>query len=163
MTAITAENSSKPIIVAVAVTLLVAIPGAMLTELGSWYASLIKPAWQPPAWLFAPAWTVIYALAATAAVIAWRASPTPAKQSNLFILFMLNAVLNVLWSLLFFRLERPDLALMEVAFLWSSIVLLIYACYRRARPAAVLLVPYLLWVSIASVLNAEIVRLNGPF
>ena len=78
-------------------------------------------------------------------------------------LFLLNALLNVFWSGLYFKLQRPDWALFEVVGLWLSIVALIVVLWRHSRWASVLLVPYLLWVSIASVLNLETIRLNGPF
>ena len=78
-------------------------------------------------------------------------------------LFALNAGLNILWNVLFFKLRRPDWALIEVALLWLSIVTLIVAFYPRSPLAAAFLTPYLIWVSIASVLNRAMVRLNGPF
>ena len=161
--AVTTANRRAPIVIATVVVLLVALPGMLLTELGPWYRALLKPAWQPPDWLFGPAWTTIYVLTGTAAVMAWRATETRQHRQNLLILFMLNAFLNVLWSLLFFRLQRPDWALFEVTLLWTSIAFLLYACLRRRTLAAILLLPYLAWVSFAAVLNAEIVRLNAPF
>jgi len=78
-------------------------------------------------------------------------------------LFALNGFLNVLWSLLFFALKRPDWALVEVALLWLSILLLIIVFWRFVKPASLYLVPYLLWVSFAAFLNLTVVRLNGPF
>ena len=78
-------------------------------------------------------------------------------------LFALNGLLNVLWSLLFFRLQRPDFAIIEVAFLWLSVALLIVVLWLYARRASLLLVPYLLWVSFAAFLNLTVVRLNEPF
>jgi tryptophan-rich sensory protein len=137
--------------------------GALTTELGSWYYGLHKPSWQPPDWLFGPAWTLIFALAALAGVIYWRAEPKREQRLQILAAFALNAFLNTFWSLLFFRLERPDLALDEVGFLWLSILLLIVLLKRRSSKAAWLLVPYLLWVTFASVLNWKIVQLNAPF
>lgn len=160
MTEAVANNRYRPVLAAAGVALIVAIVGGLSTDIGSWYDSLIKPSWQPPDWLFGPAWTTIYATVVAAAALAWSASDNKTQKQNLLILFLLNAVLNVGWSLLFFRFQRPDLALFEVAFLWSSIVLLMYACMRRRKLAAALLAPYLLWVSFAAILNAEVVRLN---
>ena len=100
---------------------------------------------------------------ALAAVVMWRASPTASDKGVVIALFAVNAGLNVLWSLFFFKLKRPDWALIEVVFLWLSIVALIIAFYPHSPLAAALLVPYLIWVSIASVLNRAMVRLNGPF
>jgi tryptophan-rich sensory protein len=79
------------------------------------------------------------------------------------VLFGINALLNVLWSALYFKLQRPEWALLEVVFLWLSIVALIVGLWRLSRWASGLLIPYLLWVSVASLLNLETVRLNGPF
>lgn len=155
------QRSLKPVLVAAGLALLVALAGGLATDIGSWYDSLVKPAWQPPDWLFGPVWTLIYGLMVAAGSLAWFASDDRTARQNLLIVFMLNAVLNVGWSLLFFRFHRPDLALIEVAFLWSSIVLLMYVCGKRRRLAGVLLLPYLLWVTFAAVLNAEIVRLNS--
>jgi tryptophan-rich sensory protein len=143
--------------------LAVASLGGLMTDIGPWYEGLKKPAWQPPDWLFAPVWTAIYALTAAAAVLAWWASDTKVSRQNLLIVFFMNATLNVVWSLLFFRLQRPDWALFEVFFLWASVLLLIFVCGRRRAMAGWLLAPYLLWVTFAAVLNFAVVRLNAPF
>ena len=153
----------KPIVIAAAAAMAVALLGGLMTDIGPWYRSLHKPAWQPPDWAFGPAWTVIYALAAISGVIAWRDANSQQQRDTMLMLFALNAFLNVLWSLLFFRLRRPDWALMEVGLLWLSVLLLIVVLGRYSRTAALLLVPYLLWVSFASTLNWATVRLNGPF
>lgn len=153
----------KPIAAAAAAALGVALLGGLMTDLSPWYDALLKPAWQPPAWLFGPAWTTIYAFTAVAAVFAWWASDTRVSRQNLLIVFLGNGILNVVWSLFFFRLQRPDWALAEVVLLWLSIVVLIVMCGRRRAVAAWLLLPYLGWVTFAAVLNYEIVRLNAPF
>jgi benzodiazapine receptor len=153
----------KPIAIAAAAALAVALLGGLMTEIGPWYRGLQKPSWQPPDWAFGPAWTVIYALAAIAGVFAWRDAHSQQQRETMLMLFALNAFLNVLWSLLFFRLRRPDWALFEVGLLWLSVLLLIVVLGRYSRTAALLLVPYLLWVSFASTLNWATVRLNGPF
>ena len=141
----------------------VAALGASATDLGPWYQSLVKPSWQPPDWLFGPAWTVIFALATASAVSAWRKADSRSHREWVIVLFALNGFLNVLWSTLFFALKRPDWALVEVAFLWLSILLPIIVFWRFARTASLYLVPYLLWVSFAAFLNLTVVRLNAPF
>lgn len=141
----------------------VASLGALLTQLGPWYYRLNKPEWQPPDWLFGPAWTLIFALCALAGVMYWRQSPRREDRQHLIAAFALNGFLNSTWSLLFFRLERPDWAFYEVGFLWLSIVLLVVLIGRSTRVAAALLVPYVLWVSFAAVLNWKIIQLNAPF
>jgi tryptophan-rich sensory protein len=137
--------------------------GALVTQLGAWYYQLRKPAWQPPDWLFGPAWTLIFALSALAAVLYWRQGTTREKRQMVLAAFALNAFLNTLWSLLFFRLERPDWSLYEVPGLWLSILLLIVLLAAASRRAAWLLAPYLAWVTLAAALNWKIVQLNGPF
>lgn len=156
-------SKARPVLWAAAAALLVAALGAAATDLGPWYQSLAQPAWKPPDWLFAPAWTLIYALAATAAVLAWRAAPSWGARSLLVFLFGINALLNILWSALFFTLHRPDLAAYEVVVLWLSIVILILVPGRWHRTARWLLVPYLAWVTVAAALNFAVVRLNPPF
>ncbi len=174
------STRGRAIATAAASAIGVGVLGAITTDLGPWYANLKEPAWKPPDLLFGPAWTLIFACTATAGVIAWMRSKasgegppaTTGEGANgqaeqrqrewMLVAFALNATLNVLWSLLFFRLHRPDWALGEVAALWLSIVLLAVGA-RRAPPAAWLLAPYLAWVSFAAVLNQAVVHLNAPF
>jgi tryptophan-rich sensory protein len=137
--------------------------GGLVTKLGPWYYQLRKPSWQPPDWLFGPAWTLIFACAALAGVIFWRLERAQRARSLVLAAFAVNALLNMGWSLLFFRLERPDWALNEVGLLWLSILALIILLGRTSNKSAWLLVPYLAWVSFASVLNWKILQLNAPF
>lgn len=152
-----------PILLAGLAAALVAALGATITDLGPWYQSLRQPDWAPPDPAYGMAWTLIFALVALSAVLAWQA-PTRASAASWIVgLFALNGFLNLLWSFLFFRVHRPDWALFELVFLWLSIAGLMWLCWRHSRAAALLLVPYLAWVSFAGLLNWEIVRLNGPF
>ena len=157
------RGRAKPIVAAALSATAVGALGGLNTQLGSWYYQLHKPSWQPPDWLFGPVWTLIFALAALAGVIYWRRQENRESRLQVIGAFALNGFLNLLWSLLFFRLERPDWALYEVVFLWASIVLLIALLTRASRTAAWLLAPYLVWVSFASALNWEVVTLNAPF
>lgn len=152
-----------PIVVAAGAAIFVAVAGLLLTPLGPWYYGLKKPRWQPPDWLFGPAWTLIFTLAATSGVLAWNAADTVAARRCVIVLFAVNGALNMGWSALFFTLRRPDWSLVEVVFLWLSIVALIAGLWRLSPLASLLLAPYLAWVSFASVLNLAIVRLNAPF
>ncbi len=149
--------------VAASAAVLVLAAGGLLTNIGPWYRNLRKPSWQPPDWLFGPAWTVIMTLVAVAGVLAWRAAGAPPRHSLLLVLFSINGALHVSWSLLFFRLRRPDWALLEVAAFWLSIVALVLVILPLSRLGALAMAPYLAWVSFASFLNWTIVRLNGPF
>ena len=156
-------GKTRPILVAAAAAIFVAGLGGLMTDIGPWYLSLKNPQWKPPDWLFGPAWTVIFALAAASGVAAWRAAPDRASREWLLALFVLNGFLNVFWSLLYFRLKRPDWALMEVGFLWLSVLVLMLVLGRYSRKATWLLLPYLLWIAFASVLNWATVQLNGAF
>ncbi len=151
--------------IAVAALSAIALAGAggLATEIGPWYRALRKPDWQPPDWAFGPAWTLILGMAAGAGVLAWTAAPDTAGHIRIIVVFAVNALFHFLWSPLFFRLKRPDWALIEVAFLWSSCLALIVVLAEFSTAASLLTVPYLLWVSFASWLNLTIVRLNGPF
>lgn len=160
---ILSRRMMKPVAVAALAALGVAVLGATVTEIGPWYRNLTKPSWQPPDWLFGPAWTVIYALAALSAARAWRDASSVATRDWVIALFALNGFFNVLWSLLFFRLKRPDWALGEVVFLSASVLVLIVYLARFSRGASNLLWVYLAWVTFAALLNLSIVQLNGPF
>ncbi len=137
--------------------------GGLLTTIGPWYRDLKKPAWQPPDWLFGPAWTIILGLAAWAAVLAWDGAVDDAGQRTIIALYAVNFAFHLLWSPLFFKLRRPDWAMIEVPFLWASVLALCIGLREFSVLASWLIVPYLVWVSFASVLNWAIVRLNGPF
>ena len=163
MTRQRAQQRWKPVIAAALAAAAVASLGAWITDLGPWYQSLRQPAWKPPDALFGPAWTLIFGLAALAGISAWTHAPNRAGRLRVIWLFALNGLLNVLWSLLFFRLQRPDWALAEVGFLWLSIAALMLCFGPYSKAASWLLVPYIAWVTFAAILNLAIVRLNYPF
>ncbi|MFM8745789.1 MAG: TspO/MBR family protein [Aestuariivirga sp.] len=148
---------------AAAAGIVVAVAGGLLTETGAWYAGLRKPGWKPPDWAFGPVWTVIIILAVIAAALAWEAASSPAARAAILVSLVINSVLNVAWSGFFFKLRRPDWALIEVALLWLSIVLLVVVLGAASSTAGWLLLPYLAWVSVAAFLNYRIVQLNKPF
>ena len=137
--------------------------GAALTELGPWYFALKHPPWKPPDAAFGVIWSTIFTLCAISAWLAWQAADSAALRRRVAVLFGANALLNVLWSALYFKLQRPDWALFEVVFLWLSILALIMGLWRLSRWASLLLITYWVWVSIATVLNVQTVLLNGPF
>jgi tryptophan-rich sensory protein len=150
-------------LVAAVLAMAVAATGGALTQLGPWYRGLIKPLWQPPDWLFGPAWTLIFICTASAAVIAWREAKRPRQRVTVLAMMATNAAFNMGWSLLFFYLHRPDWALLEVGPLWLSILVPLIVLGRWSRRAAWLLAPYLAWVSFAAFLNYTIVGLNAPW
>lgn len=125
---------------------------------GAWYAGLAKPSWTPPNWLFGPAWTTLYLLMALAA---WKVWIAVRRIDAALLLYLVQLVLNALWSWLFFGLRRPDLALAGIVLLWLLILATTVLFWRRDRLAGLLLVPYLAWVGFATALNLAIWRLNG--
>ncbi len=151
-----------PIVIAGFAAVVIAVLGATITDIGPWYHSLTQPRWAPPDVAYGVAWTVIYSLTALAGVTGWLAMHWREREWLVGV-FALNGFLNILWSLLFFRLHRPDWAVIEVLGLWLSVLALILIIWRRSMWGAVLLLPYLLWVTFAGYLNMTIVHLNGPF
>lgn len=152
-----------PLAIAFGAAGFVALVGSTLTDLGPWYRGLTQPGWAPPDAAFGIVWTLIFACAALAAVETFRAIDGSRDVETLIGLFAFNGFLNLLWSFMFFRMQRPDWALVEVFFLFFSVLALVIFCGRRSRLAGALLLPYLLWVGCAAMLNLAIVRLNGPF
>jgi len=152
-----------PTLVAAAAATFVAVTGALLTTLGPWYYNLRKPSWQPPDWLFGPAWTVIFILEAASGVIAWHRVPHDFWFALLAVFYAVNGFLNIYWSVLFFRNRRPDHALVEVPFLWLSVLVIMVILALFTGLTWLFMLPYLLWVSFAAFLNYTIVRLNAPF
>ena len=137
--------------------------GGLLTTIGPWYRNLKKPTWQPPDWLFGPAWTLILGFAAWAAILAWDGAADDAGRMTIIVLYVINFVCHLLWSPLFFTFRRPDWSLLEVVFLWASVLALCICLRPFSVLASWLIVPYFIWVSFAAILNLFIVRLNGPF
>lgn len=124
-----------------------------------WYEALSKPAWNPPNWLFGPVWTILYLLMAVAAWLVWRESGFAGVAIPLG-LFLLQLGLNAAWSWIFFGRGELGLALAEILVLWVAILGTIIAFWRVRPISGMLLVPYLLWVTFASVLNATLWQLN---
>jgi tryptophan-rich sensory protein len=149
--------------VAGAVAVVAAMLGGIATDIGPWYYALRKPTWQPPDWLFAPAWTLIFGLCAWSGGAAWHAADPTTRIAAVVAPFAVNLIFNVAWSFLFFRARRPDWALYEVLGLWLSTLALVLAIWQVSVLAGLLLLPYLAWVSFATCLNWTIVRLNRPF
>lgn len=144
----------------VGIVLLGAVSGiASGTGLRVWYATLQKPFFNPPSWLFGPVWTILYALMGFALYRIWELPPS-SDRSMLFSLFIIQLILNLAWSFLFFYFQRPDWALAEIILLWGFILWLIIRFYPLDKLAAGLQIPYLLWVSFATVLNASLWWLN---
>lgn len=128
---------------------------------GAWYAGLEKPSFNPPSWVFAPVWTVLYVMMAVAAWLVWKDRGTLAAAAVPLAAWLVQLVLNALWSWLFFGQHRMGLALVDMVALWFAIIVTIALFWRVRHLAAWLLVPYLAWVSFAMVLNTSLWRLNS--
>ena len=126
----------------------------------AWYESLAKPSWNPPNWIFAPVWTLLYVGIATAGWLTWRANG--GAWSPALTVWLAQLVVNLMWSWLFFGRRHIAAALADVTALWLLIVAFIVLALDHSRAAAWLFAPYLAWVSFAAILNAKILSLNGP-
>jgi len=129
-----------------------------ITYVGSWYAVLNKASFNPPNWLFAPVWTILFVLMGISFYLIWSSE---AKNKKLaYWVFGIQLALNLLWSILFFGLRSPMYALIEIIVLWLTILFMIISFSKISKTAAYLQLPYLLWVGFASILNLFIVVLN---
>ncbi len=125
-----------------------------------WYATANKPSFNPPNWIFAPVWTTLYVLMGIALFLVWKAAGDKAVKQTAIMLFAVQLAFNFFWSLIFFKLQQPGWALVEIAALWLSLLFTIIWFGKISATAAWLLVPYICWVSFASVLNYAIWKLN---
>ncbi|NIL96830.1 MAG: tryptophan-rich sensory protein [Planctomycetales bacterium] len=135
--------------------------GGLVTtpQIPHWYAQLAKPDWTPPDWVFGPVWTLLYLMMAVAAWLVWRRRGWAGAKLPLA-LFGVQLGLNSLWSVLFFGLQRPGLAAIEIVILWAAILATTVAFWPRSRWAGGLMVPYLVWVTFALALNVVIWQMN---
>jgi tryptophan-rich sensory protein len=152
-----AGRETLRLVIFLAITFGAAAFGAQFMP-GPWYAEIAKPAWTPPSWVFGPVWTILYVMIALSAWLVWRAQPRFGVPIGLW---CAQLALNTIWSWLFFGLERPDLAAGDIVVLLGTIVATAYAFAGMSRTAALLLLPYGLWVGFATALNIAIWRLNA--
>lgn len=166
-------NNTLKLIIAIVVSELAGIIGSVFTtpSIAGWYAGIVKPALNPPAWVFGPVWTTLFALMGIAVFLVYikdektvlnevEGRRLKRKKRVALILFGIQLVLNTLWSIIFFGLHSLGGALIEIIFLWLAILATIIAFAKISKPAAWLLVPYVLWVSFAGYLNYSIWVLN---
>jgi translocator protein len=132
---------------------------ATASSVTTWYATLAKPSFNPPSWVFGPVWTTLYLMMGVSLFFVWRRDSTP-ERNRALVLFGVQLALNFAWSFLFFAAERPDLALVNIVLLDVAIFATIHVFRPLSRPAAAVLVPYLLWCLFATVLNGAIWNLN---
>lgn len=149
-------------LLAIAICELAGIIGSLFTvqAIPTWYADLAKPALNPPSFVFGPVWTVLYALMGIAAFLVWKKSKGNKSAKPALIIFGIQLALNAAWSIIFFGMQSPGLALVDIILMWIAIIATIFAFNKISRTAALLLLPYLLWVSFAMYLNYSIWLLN---
>lgn len=150
------------LVVALTLTLGIGLAGGLATasSVTTWYPALAKPAWTPPDWLFGPVWIVLYTMMGIAAWLVWLRAEE-GRASFPLLLYALQLLLNAGWSLLFFGFRSPGLALADIALLWLAIAATLCAFARIRGWAALLLAPYLAWVSFAAALNLAIWLMNS--
>jgi len=127
----------------------------------TWYPTIAKPWFNPPAWVFGPAWTLLYLLMGISLYLVWRTMGAEDARRAALLFFFLQLLFNAGWSVVFFGMRRIFLAFVEICVLWILIAGTVLLTLRISAPAAYLLIPYLLWVTFALVLNYSIWRLNG--
>jgi tryptophan-rich sensory protein len=151
------------LVISIIICQLAGIIGAIFTNksIPTWYASLKKPAFNPPAWLFGPVWTALFLLMGIALFLIWQKGINFEGVKRALIVFSAQLIFNILWSILFFGLRSPLAAFIAIIILWILILLTIVLFYPIAKTAGLLLLTYLLWVSFASILNFSLWRLNG--
>ncbi len=155
-------NEIPKLIVSILIPLVIGFIGSIATisEIPTWYSTLSKPSWSPPNWLFGPVWTTLYILMGIALFLVWREGLDRTDVRFALLIFALQLVLNLLWSIVFFTYHALFGSFILIMLLWIAILANIFAFYIISRPAGLLLVPYILWVSIASYLNYSVYLLN---
>jgi tryptophan-rich sensory protein len=156
MSAKVANGTVTSLVVFVAFVAAVALFGAQFQP-GSWYETLQKPTWNPPNWVFGPVWTILYI---GIAIAGWRVWCETGRFVSALALWIGQLVLNACWSMLFFGLHRPDIALVDIILLLALIVAFIVKARRHSTLASWLFVPYFAWVAFAAALNFAIWQLN---
>lgn len=129
-------------------------------SIAGWYATLQKPSFNPPNWIFGPVWTILYIMMGIALFVIWKSEAEPVLKKQALILFAIQLAVNFCWSLLFFYCESPGWALLDIIVMWVLILMTIFSFAKISSFAAWMLVPYISWVSFAMLLNFAIWKLN---
>lgn len=149
------------LLISILIPLVVGFTSGFFTASGvnDWYATLNRPSFNPPNWLFGPVWTTLYILMGISLYLVWKQPVSEARNSAIWI-FALQLTLNFFWSIIFFYWHQIGIALIEIIVLWGLILLMIYRFYHINPTAAWLNIPYIMWVSFATILNAAYWKLN---
>jgi len=155
------KKSILPLLISILIVFSFGFIGSLFTtsSITNWYAFINKPLFSPPNWIFGPVWTLLYILMGVSAFLIWQ------KRDNLktkpaLIFYGIQLILNALWSIIFFGMHNPGLALLEIVILWLFILITLIKFYKINKTAGLLFIPYLAWVSFASILNYAIWMLN---
>ncbi len=157
-------NNTLKFIISLAIPVAVGATAGFFTATGvdSWYQTINKPSWNPPNWIFAPVWTTLYIMMGIALFLVWKSNTGAGLKRTAITLFAVQLGLNFFWSFIFFDQQQPGWALVEIIMMWLAILLTIFAFAKVNKTAAWLLVPYISWVSFATILNYTIWQLNAP-
>jgi tryptophan-rich sensory protein len=154
-------NKYLKLTVSILIPLLIGLAGSFFTSssVSTWYTTIQKPSFNPPNWIFGPVWTLLYIMIGLSFYFIW-VKLSAAEFKLQFVVYSFQLLLNFLWSVLFFGLRNPLLSFIEIVLLWLSILYLVLSFYKLSAISSFLLIPYLLWVTFASILNLSIVILN---
>jgi benzodiazapine receptor len=150
------------LIVSIVIAWMAGFLGSFFTasSVTTWFITLAKPSFNPPSWLFGPVWTILYIMIGVSLFLVWTTKVNKNLKKKAYWIFGIQLVLNAMWSIVFFGAQNPGLAFIVIVLLWISIILNMIWFYKIRKSAGYLLIPYLLWVSFASVLNFAIWILN---
>ena len=155
-------NNPLKFIISLVITLGIGFSGSFFTrpEIDGWFQTITKPSWNPPNYIFGPVWTTLYVLMGIALFLVWKSRANERLKKPAFTFFVIQLVLNFLWSLIFFNQHEIGWAMVDIILLWIFILLTIFSFAKINKTAAWLLVPYISWVSFAAILNFTIWRMN---
>ena len=156
-------NNFAKLIIAIAIPIAIGATAGLftVTGVGSWYQTINKPSWNPPGWVFAPVWTTLYVMMGVSLYLVWKSGVSNNLKRTAIGLFAVQLILNFFWSFIFFDQQQPGWAFVEIIAMWVFILLTIFAFAKVNKTAAWLLVPYISWVSFATILNYTIWKLNN--
>jgi tryptophan-rich sensory protein len=155
-------NNSVKLFISIAIPVLVGATAGFFTVsgVGTWYQNINKPSWNPPSWIFGPVWTTLYIMMGIALFLVWKSEVSDVMKKNAIAIFAVQLLLNFFWSFIFFNQQQPGWAFVEIIVMWIAILSTIFVFANVSKTAAWLLVPYISWVSFATILNYTIWQLN---
>jgi tryptophan-rich sensory protein len=147
----------KKLAISIALPFIASAAGTLFTSTYGWYEYISKPAFSPPNWVFGPVWTTLYLLMGISLYIIWNSK---AKKKKALTWYGIQLFLNAIWTPIFFGLQSPTLAFIDILLLWTAILITIISFSKISKKASYLLIPYIIWVTFAAILNLAIIALN---